>query len=318
MRSSLRRWVVLPAAALALWLATACGGPAVGDVEGQVLAMRDPAQPPVLLKGANVILAGNRIDCAKRADHCAAQTDDQGKYRFADVPTGEYGIAFSVPPREGEPPLQPESRQFTVSGGAVETVSVVLLAEGIARPATPPPELVQLGAAARNDPGLTSNPFFWYWMFNQPWVFGYPRPPVVVYAPGPERTVVVDRNQPAAPSVPGRTYSSYGPPGTAGTKPAPQPIESKGVTRPGGSAVLPSTSGSAGSLPDASKGVSRPGQALAGSDATAPQASSGSGGGSAARAADRTSPSRISPGGSTARRSPIRSASPPRVRIGRR
>ena len=226
-----RRWVAFPVAALALLLA-ACGSPALGDVEGQVLAMRDAAQQPALLQGASVVLAGNGIDCGKRADHCFARTDEAGKYRFADVPAGDYGIAFSVPAKEGEPRLQEEARQFNVSRGAVETVSVVLLAEGIAKPEVPP-ELAQRGRAAASDPGLMGNPFFWYFMFNQPWLGGYQRPPVVIYSPGPDRSITVDRNQPAAPSTPGRTYTSYGPTGGAGTKPAPAAIESKGVARPG-------------------------------------------------------------------------------------
>jgi hypothetical protein len=293
----------------------------VGDVEGQVLAMRDATQPPVLQKGASVVLAGNGIDCGRRADHCVAQTDDAGKYRFADVPAGGYGIAFSVPAKEGEPSLQPESRQFDVSAKAVETISVVLLAEGIARPEVPA-ELAQGGQAgtpgARHDPGLMSNPFFWYFMFNQPWLGGYARPPVLVQ--GPERTVVVDRSQPAAPSTPGRTYSNYGPAGAPGTKPAPAPIESKGVTRPGGSAALPGGgSGTSGALPDNSKGVARPGQAPSGADdAAAPR--TGSGGSSAARPSQPSSPPRVGAGGgSTAGRSPSSGrAAPPRVRVGRR
>lgn len=312
------------AGALALLLA-ACGGPSTGDVEGQVLAMRDAAQQPVLLTGATAILAGNRIDCGKRTDDCAGQTDAQGRYAFKDIPTGDYGVAFSTPSREGEVRLQPESRQFNVSRGSVETVSVVLLADGIAKPAVPA-ELQQRGAQARNDPGLTSNPFFWYFMFNQPWLGGYSRPPVVVYAPGTERTIVMDQRQAQSPAVPGRTYTSYAPAGSAtgSTKPAPQVIESKGVTRPGGSAALPSTAAEP-VLPSssASKGVARPGQGLSGassssSSSSASRPSTGSSGSSSA-----PSPPRVGAGGgSTAGRAPSsssgRSVSPPRVSGGRR
>jgi hypothetical protein len=309
------------AVALAV-LAAACGGPAVGDVEGQILAMRDATQQPTLLSGATVILTGNRVDCGQRADHCAAQTDAQGKYTFTALPAGDYGVAFSVPAREGETALQPESRQFNVSAGSVETVSVVLLAEGIAKPAVPA-ELQQRGAQARNDASLTNNPFFWYFMFNQPWLGGYARPPVVVYAPGSERTIVADQRQSTASSTAGRTYTSYAPGGGQGAKPAPQVIESKGVTRPGGSASLPGTAAepvlpSASNSSAASKGVARPGQAPSSSSSSSARSSSGSSGSSSA-----SSPPRVGGGsGSTAGRAPSsgpsRSVSPPRVSRGRR
>jgi hypothetical protein len=292
----------------------------VGDVEGQVLAMRDATQQPTLLSGATVILAGNGVDCGQRADHCAAQTDAQGKYTFTALPAGDYGVAFSVPARDGETALQPESRQFNVSNGSVETVSVVLLAEGIAKPAVPA-DLQQRGAQARNDPSLTSNPFFWYFMFNQPWLGGYARPPVVVYAPGSDRTIVADQRPSTAPNTAGRTYTSYAPSGGQGAKPAPQVIESKGVTRPGGSASLPNTAAEP-VLPNsstASKGVARPGQAPSSSSSSSAGSSSGSSGSSSA-----SSPPRVGGGsGSTAGRAPSsrpssRSVSPPRVRVGRR
>jgi hypothetical protein len=272
-----RNWLVLPAAGTLALLLSACGGPSVGDVEGQVLAMRDAAQQPVLLAGASVILAGNGVNCGVRPDRCVAQTDAEGKYRFTGIPSGDYGIAFNPPNKEGEPKLQAEQRQFNVSANAVETVSVVLLAEGITPPAVPA-ELQQRGAAARNDPGLMGNPFFWYFMFNQPWLGGYTRPPVLVYGPGsgPDRPVVASPSQPAAPA--GRSYTNYGPPGTPGTK-----------------------------------GVARPGQAPSGG--TTANASRPGTGGSSATGSNQSPPRVGAGGGGTAGRS---SSPPPRVRVGRR
>ncbi|HEX2187012.1 MAG TPA: hypothetical protein VHN78_16065, partial [Chloroflexota bacterium] len=234
-----------------------------------------------------------------------------------DLPAGNYGIAFTAPAKEGEPALQEEAREFSVSPGKVETVSVVLLAENIARPTVPPAELTQ--AAQQGQSGgfgssLTSNPFFWYFVFNQPWLGGYQRPPVVVYAPGQDRPVVADSSQ-SQPGRPGRSYSSYGPPGTAGTKPAPQVVDSKGVTRPGANAAIPGGgAGTSPALDDSSRGVTRPGQAPSGS------AGSASGAGSSASRTDQSgSPPRVGAGGgSTAGRSPSRGVSPPRVRAGRR
>ena len=272
-----KRWLALPlGAGLALALA-ACGGPSYGDVEGQVLAMANASQPPQLMKDVSIVIAGNGIDCGKRADLCVARTDANGKYAFKSVPEGTYAVAFNAP--ETDVKYQEESRQFTVSPNAAEVVSVVLLAEGMARPEVPA-ELANRPAnqSGAYSGGLTSNPFFWYFMFNQPWLGGYSRPPVVMMAP--DRSVTVDRSQPTL-STTGRPYSSYGP----NAKPAPVKVDSRGVTRPG--------------------------QAPAG-------ASSASGSSSSTARSQSPVPPRVGAGsGSTAARSPVRS-SPPRVRVGRR
>ncbi len=291
-----RRWIVVPLVASLALLLAACGGPSTGDVEGQVLAMREATQQPSLQSGVNVVIASSSIERI-------AQTDAEGKYSFKGLPAGNYGIAFSIPPVEGQPVLQPEERQFNISPGAVETVSVVLLSDAIARPEVPP----ELQAAAQNGQAVSSgsslmgNPFFWYFMFNQPWLGGYTRPPVVVSSP--DRTLTTAPAQPAN----GRAYTNYGPPGAAGTKPAPTVVQSKGVTRPGQSGALPRAAGAAGS--DASKGIVRPGQ-------SANNGAAGASGASGARTGDSTSPPRVGAGGGgTAGRAP---SSPPRVRIGRR
>ncbi|HEU5315024.1 MAG TPA: carboxypeptidase-like regulatory domain-containing protein, partial [Chloroflexota bacterium] len=234
-------------------------------------------EQPGLVKDASVVIAGNGIDCGKRADLCVARTDATGKYAFKEVPAGPYAVAFHAP--AGAAKFQDETRQFTVSPNAVETVSVVLLAEGMTVP-EPPAELTSRPAnqQAGYGSGLTSNPFFWYWMFNQPWIGGYSRPPVVMMSP--DRTVTVDRSQPTT-SATGRQYSSYGP----GGKPAPV----KGVSRPGQTAL------GSGSAPDTS-------------------VRSGSGSAGSVRAPANTAPPRVGAGGGgTASRS-----APPRVRVGRR
>jgi Carboxypeptidase regulatory-like domain len=306
-----RRWVLIPAVALLALVVVACGGPSAGDVEGQVLAMHDPTRQPDLQAGVNVVVAGKNVERV-------TQTDANGKYAFKDLPSGDYGIAFSLPAKEGEPALQSEERQFNVSPGKVETVSVVLLSEGIAKPEVPAElaHAAQSGQAVTPGSGLTNNPFFWYFVFNQPWLGGYTRPPVVI-ASGPQRTITVDAPQPAPA---GRTYTNYGPAGASGTKPAPQVVQSKGVTRPGQSASLPGAP-AAPAAPggnDASKGVTRPGQAPAGGSSASSGSSAGSSGSGGA-----VSPPRVGAGsGGTAGRAPSsggsRSVSPPRVRVGRR
>ena len=272
------RWLAVPVAGLALALA-ACGGPSYGDVEGQVLAMASASQPPQLMKDVSIVIAGNGIDCGKRSDLCVTRTDANGKYGFKEVPAGTYAVAFNAP--ETGVKYQEESRQFTVSPNAAEVVSVVLLAEGLARPEVPA-ELANRPAnqSGAYSGGLTSNPFFWYFMFNQPWLGGYSRPPVVMM--NPDRTVTVDRTQPTLSNT-GRQYSSYGP----NAKPAPVKVDSRGVTRPG--------------------------QAPVGSGSSAASGASSS----TARSQSPVPPRVGSGSGSTAARSPVRS-SPPRVRVGRR
>ncbi len=301
------RWVAVPLLAIFTLVLTACGGSSVGDVEGQVLAMHDAATQPQFQPGVMVIIARNDLN---RVTH----TDAEGRYTFKDLPAGDYGIAFDYPAKEGEPRLQDAARQFNISPGKVETVSVVLLAEGIAAPPVPA-ELSQQRPQNGQGGGssLTNNPFFWYFVFNQPWIGGYQRPPVVVYAPGSERTIVPDA---ARTNTPDGRYSKYGPEGTAPARPAPRVVESKGVARPGGAALPGGGAGTSPALNDGSRGDTRPGQAPAGDAVTAP----GAGSSGAARPSDSTSPPRVGAGGGgTAPRAPSRGGfSPPRVRGGRR
>ena len=89
-------WMVAAGAILLLVLLVSCRDTAnpTGDIEGQVLGMPSVGQQPVALSGAAVLIAGNRIECGTRPDNCVAETDAAGTYRFADVPTGGYGLLF--------------------------------------------------------------------------------------------------------------------------------------------------------------------------------------------------------------------------------
>ena len=164
--------------------------------------MRDATKAPQILAGANVVIASANVEKV-------IQTDAEGKYSFKELPAGDYGIAFSVPTREGEgsaaaggAPLQRLARQ----GGDGERGH----ARGRHRPAggagrarrRPP----QSGQAISPGSGMMNNPFFWYFVFNQPWLGGYGRPPVVI-ASGPERTITVDNRQPTTAS-PGRSFTN--------------------------------------------------------------------------------------------------------------
>ena len=115
--------------------------------------------------------------------------------------------------------------------------------------------------------GIINNPFFWLWMFDRPWVFGHPRPPVVTTRPagGP---VTIDPNQAQAPARAGRSYTTYAPDGRPGTKPPPAKRGSRG---PGAAATGGTTRASVGGFGGAStagssavsRGQTRPGQGAA-------------------------------------------------------
>ena len=255
-------------------------GAATGDIEGQVLGMPSTAEPPVRLAGVTVLIAGSEIDCGRRSDNCITRTDSSGQYRFDDVPAGDYGLSFihDDPTFANSTALDSQGREVNVSQGNVETVSVVLLPEGV-QPPPVPADLEQRvrdsGGFATGYGGIMNNPFFWLWMFDRPWVFGYPRPPVVTTRPagGP---VTIDPNQAQAPARAGRRYTTYAPDGQPGTKPPPV----KGVARPGAAATGGTTRASVGGAGGASaagssavsRGQTRPGQgaAAAGQTGTAP------------------------------------------------
>lgn len=247
-----------------------------GDIEGQVLVMPSTSEPPVRLAGATVFIAGSEIDCGRRSDNCVTRTDSSGQYRFDDVPAGDYGLSFihDDPTFANGTALGSQGREVNVSSGNVETVSVVLLPAGAQSPPVPA-DLEQhvrdSGGFATGYGGLMNNPFFWLWMFDRPWVFGYPRPPVVTTRPagGP---VTIDPNQAQAPARAGRSYTTYAPDGRPGTKPPP----AKGVARPGaaatGGTTRSSVGGAGGASTAGSRGQTRPGQGAAtvGQPGTAP------------------------------------------------
>ena len=256
-------WMVAAGVLLLLVMLVSCRDTAnpTGDIEGQVLGMPSTTEQPVALAGAAVLIAGNRIECGTRADNCVAETDSSGAYRFADVPTGSYGLLFVYedPTFAQGKPLDNQGREVNVSKDEIETVSVVLLPEGV----TPPP--IPAGIATNTVPsggyhsgggGITSNPFFWLWLMDRPYAFGYSRPPVLDAPRGGGQ--VTSRADLPSTSGTGRQYTSYGPAGASGTKSTPKAIPAKGVTRPGAAAV---STGSRTGTTSTARGVTRPGTA---------------------------------------------------------
>jgi hypothetical protein len=281
MTSLSRRACLALVAALLSSLLVACGGADTrpGGLEGQVLGMLSPTEQPVLLQGAVIAINGP-------GGSQTSTTDAQGKYRFDELRPGEYGLAASYQGSQaGSKSLQPEERLFSISPGQQETISLVLLAEGIAPPPTPPaapvagqpggqPATGSVGGVGGG--GLLTDPFFWYFLFNRPGAYGYGRPPVIVGGGG-GGPVVIDSNQPQRSSS-GRVYTEYGEPGSTGvrTKPLPQ-VTSKGTTRPGASGA--SSDGGTVRPPIPSAPAARPPSSSGGSSPAArPPSSSGSDG----------------------------------------
>ena len=267
LNTSLVAIVLLLSTVYLVMVIPSCGA-ATGDIEGQVLGMPSTSEPPVRLAGTTVLIAGNGLDCGRRSDNCVTRTDSSGQYRFDDVPAGDYGLSFihDDPTFANNTALASQGREVNVSSGNVETVSVVLLPEGV-QPPPVPADLEQRvrdsGGFATGYGGIMNNPFFWLWMFDRPWVFGYPRPPVVTTRPagGP---VTIDPNQAQAPARAGRSYTTYAPDGRPGTKPPPV----KGVARPGAAATGGTTRSAVGGASAAgssavSRGQTRPGQGAA-------------------------------------------------------
>jgi hypothetical protein len=230
---------------LLVGLLTGCGSStAPGGLEGQLLAMPNAAEQPVPLPGAVIVINGPQ-------GSQTTTTDAEGEYRFNDLAPGAYGLAASYQGPLIGTPLQPEERRLTISSGQDERISMVLLGEGITPPPAPADPTTPLASGGQPATGanadlggITSNPFFWYWLFNQPGNYGYSRPPVVVRRG--DRPITIDTNQPSR-SPAGRPYTDYGQPGSVGvrTKPPPE-VVSRGSTRPGAApasgASQPSTS----------------------------------------------------------------------------
>lgn len=250
-------WMIIGGVILLVFLLSSCKAP-TGEIEGQVLGMPTTTQQPVALSGAAVLIAGNRIECGTRADNCVAETDGAGTYRFADVPAGDYGLLFIYDDQnfaEGKP-LDNQGREVNVSKNGIESVSVVLLPQGVQPPPIPAGahrDSVPPGGYRGGGGGFTDSPFFWLWLFDRPYAFGYSRPPVVM-APRSGGPVTSSSSLPAS-SRADRRYTSYGSSGTSGAKTAPKSISAKGVSRPGAAAI------GTGSRTSTARGVTRPGAA---------------------------------------------------------
>ncbi len=194
-------------------LLVACGSQ--GAVQGQVMGINGSGEMPKILQGATVV-----ANCA--GSEATGTTGSEGRYRIEKLKAGPCGIAISAPP---EARLQPDAAQFRLEGGELQTINRVLLAEGMQRPPSPPPD-----AQYRDfNRSMASDPFFWYWVWSSPWLYPsvYGSRPYLYAGYGSGGTVVVDS----------RTYpppSGYKEVNTVTAAPSarPQPVDVKGVARP--------------------------------------------------------------------------------------
>jgi hypothetical protein len=219
-----------------------------GTIEGQVLGIYSTSEQPKILSGASIQVSGSH------GDQLPVLTGGDGKFKVT-VPYDNFNVLANA---DG---YQPRMKTVTVDSDKIETVGFVLVAPGIQQPDSPPPltpqdrQMLSSGSFVPGSPGIGggifSDPFFWLWMFDRPYYFGYPRIPFVGYGGfGGGRSSVIVIDQRTSPLVVAnqRGYTTYrNPTGPAvpGTKPAPAPQAVTSATGNKG-AVRPSTGGSSG------------------------------------------------------------------------
>ncbi len=245
---------------LGFWLISAVGattalsacGSSPGAVEGQVLGMTSTTEQPKILKGATVMIAGSR------GDQPPVTTGDDGKFKVS-LPRDNYNISASY---QG---LQTRQKTIRVDDSKTESAGFVLVAEGIQEPTSPPPLPPDTKTYGRSEGGIVNDPWFWFWMFDRPYYYGYSRPGWVTYGSTPS-VIVVDRRSDPVIASNNRGYTQYSDPAkpVPGTKAAPvsQTVAtgSKGVSKPGSTGA-----GSSNAAPIAPPGSKSGGTSASGS-----------------------------------------------------
>jgi hypothetical protein len=242
----------------------ACDGQ--GEVSGQILVLTDPNQQ---LKSAPATLTLTQTGGQPKT----YTTDADGNYTIKDLDVNEYELEASLPGGLDGKTIEPRKKYMTVDDCYIETVSMVLLAQGIQAPAAPAPSTSQPQVVyVNNQPhySIANNPFFWLWLFDRPNYYGYSYPPVYTTRIYNNNNIIYVPQQRPLPDTRYK-YTTYADSSTSstkspGVKAAPSPV-SKGTTRLGTSGYskppdmkTPSSSGSSGS-----KGSTRNGSSSTGS-----------------------------------------------------
>jgi hypothetical protein len=220
-----------------------------GQVSGQVLVLTDETQ------GLQPVVANLTLNTAG-AQPVTLKTDPDGNYSVNDLSINEYEIEATVPEGVNGKVIQPKKKYLTVDDCQIETVSMVLLAEGVKAPETPPAPPQQQVVYVNQQPhySVTSNPFFWMWLLDRPGYYGYSYPPYYtthIYNQG--GYIYVPQTPHFAPSNANYSYTSYKSGDTATKVKSDPPVVSKGTTRVGSSGYVKPV------VTSSSKGSSRPG-----------------------------------------------------------
>jgi len=245
-------------------LLAGCRQPGPGSVSGQVKFLSPDGGGVSNLAGAQVILRGARdtyTTVSSAGDGAGDQADASYNYRFEKVPAGQYTMAVTPPP---DSHLQPEDNiTLNVKGDELYPQSVLLLAEGVARPRPLSPSEVNAGEVGyvngrgervvyQQGSGLGTDLLLMYLLFRNPPAYGYGAPPIIAGGPSSGTGTAPYRVETPPSTTSSGQRVTYQPPSVPG----------QGSTRPGGafSSGSSPSSGSTGvtSPSGSSQGVSRP------------------------------------------------------------
>lgn len=281
-------------------LLSGCGESGPGSVAGQIVAASADGEVRNIA-GAQVVLRGERdtrTTVSNDVPNTGQGSEGSTNYRIENVPPGTYRMAVTPPPGSG---LQPEADiTLNVEAGEVFPQSVVLLAEGIAKPRPLAPSELNPGEVGyvngrgervvhERGSGLDTSDFLlMYLLMRNPPAYGYGAPPIIINNPGastagtsryrveppPRTTQGGQRVTQRPPSVPGQGSTRPGAAPASGSGPSVgggRPPEADGA---GSTARPPSSNGSS---PNGSSGVgpssSAPSQGVTRPSGSAPRPS---------------------------------------------
>jgi hypothetical protein len=271
-------------------LLVACREPGPGSVSGQIKALSADGVVKNIA-GAQVILRGARdtqTTVSTAGEESGDQADASSNYSFDKVPAGTYTMAVTPPAGSG---LQPED-DITLEVKADEGFpqSVMLLAEGIAKPRPLAPSELNPGEAGYVKPNGErvvyqqgggfdmTDALLMYMIMRNPPSFGYGAPPVIVGSPPGSANPGYRVDPPRSTTSTGQRVTERKPSvaGQGSTRPGAAPAAGPGPSvngsnPSGSSATKPGAPSSNGSSPNGSvdskpsnapsQGISRPSSA---------------------------------------------------------
>lgn len=228
-------------------LLTACGSQE-GTIEGQVLGMFNTTDQPKILEGATIMISGSK------GDRPPITTGSGGHFKVS-LPYDNYNVEASYPG------LKARQKTFSIDSDKTESAGFVLVADGIDEPTSPPPPPPNPQQYGRSD-SVAADPWFWYWMFDRPYYYGYSRPAWVTYGPSRSTVIIIDRRTDPAVASNNKGYVAYSDPAhpQPGTKAAPVAktvaTGSKGASKPGAGGSVASNAAPVSPPSSGNKGAS--------------------------------------------------------------